>query len=256
MAYHESDYDDVLGARDQTFYVVEKRSYDAICYEQNFYKQYASLDLKFILTDDNQYVANQPKVIIEADNKYDESDPTRIKIVIPAGEQYKLPVDREIFVVMTAHWTNKDFENVIDSSKLTFQNLVNKIHFKDTQRGLNSYLNVFQNPIQGAQPLILNASDSFVSNVAFYEAQRNLTFNWTCPELFANYCQEASPIITIPWLDVYAMGKNMTFEKDYKFSVKIDWNAEGKVVETQTLSKEILWRNVYMPEYYVHMQTV
>jgi hypothetical protein len=53
MAYHEIDYNDVLGAKDQTFYVVEKRSYDAICYEQNFYKQYASLDIKFILTDDN-----------------------------------------------------------------------------------------------------------------------------------------------------------------------------------------------------------
>lgn len=144
-------------------------------------------------------------MIIEPENKYDADDLTRIRITIPAGEQHKLPSDREIYIVMTAHWTNKEYKDVIDSSKLTFQNLVNKIHFKDTQRGLNSYLNVFQNPIQGAQPLILNASDSFVSNVAFYEAQRNLTYIWSCPALFANYCTGASPIVTIPWLEVYAM---------------------------------------------------
>lgn len=48
---------------------------------------------------------------------------------------------------MTAHWTNEEFESVIESDKLTFQNLVYKMSFKSDEKKLRTYLDVFQNPV-------------------------------------------------------------------------------------------------------------
>lgn len=65
MAYKEEEIKDSLGSKDYKFYIVEKRASHNICYEQNFYKKFASLDAQFILTDDNQYIDNNPQVLIK-----------------------------------------------------------------------------------------------------------------------------------------------------------------------------------------------
>jgi hypothetical protein len=129
MARGSQLFDEAPGNKVQKFYVVEKRSYDPICDAQNFYKEYSSLGVKFVLTDDNKYVATAPQVVIKQDEKNYETDPVRLEITIPVNEQFKLPTDRDIFIVMTAHWTNEQFESVIDADQLVFQHLVNKIRF-------------------------------------------------------------------------------------------------------------------------------
>jgi hypothetical protein len=53
--------------------------------------------------------------VIKQDEKNYETDPVRLEITIPVKEQFKLPTDRDIFLYMSAHWTNEQYETVIDS---------------------------------------------------------------------------------------------------------------------------------------------
>lgn len=47
-------------------------------------------------------------------------------------------------------------------------------------------------------------------------------------------------------MDVYN-NPNMTFGKEYTFTVLIDWMSEGKVVNYKELSKEVTWNVITMP---------
>jgi len=108
-------------------------------------------------------------------------------------------------------------------------------------------LKVNENLIEAAQPLILNASNSFISNAPFIESQRNLTFTWKCPDIFTDVCANfTSPILEMSWMDVYN-NPNMTFGKEYTFTVLIDWMSEGKVVNYKELTKEVTWNVITMP---------
>jgi hypothetical protein len=97
-------------------------------------------------------------------------------------------------------------------------------------------LKVEENLIEASQPLKFNASDSFISNAPFPESQRNLTFSWNCPDIFTDVCANfTSPILEMSWMDVYN-NPNMTFGKDYSFTVLIDWMSEGKLVKRAELT--------------------
>lgn len=135
-----------------------------------------------------------------------------------------MPSERDIYIIMTAHWTNEKYRNEIDASALTFQNLVQKIRFSSDEQILVPYLIINENPIPGASPLVLNSSGSFVSNVPFEEARLNLTYTWNCSKIFDKFCKNhTSPIINVPWLEFYNL-PNMTWEEYHTFEVTIDWN--------------------------------
>jgi hypothetical protein len=152
-----------------------------------------------------------------------------MEVTIPRKVQFSFPSDRDIFIVMDVHWTNDEYSSVIDSNKTVFQNIVNKVRFQSTDKKLIPQFTVSESNVQPAIPLTLNASNSFVSNVRYEESRRNLTYTWYCPEITAKHCESKTPLITIPWLDVYN-APNMTFEKDYVFTVNISWISEDKIV--------------------------
>lgn len=237
MAYKKTLIKDAPGKADQKFYIQEVRSTDPGCKNFDFYSKFDSFDTEFVLSGDNKFIVNYPNMNITEVQK--DGEPLRFECVIPRAEQFKLPSNRYIYIIFTVHWTNANFIDVIDAKSLVFQNIVNEIHFEATDKVLVSQLIVNQNNIEGAMPLVLNASSSFVSNVQFYEARRNLTFEWTCPELFVTFCQAvSSPVIQIPWLDVNNI-VNMTFDTPFEFSVNISWISDDKLVDNKILTKTI-----------------
>lgn len=180
----------------------------------------------------------------------------RIKVTIPKGEQFKLPSERDIFIIMTAHWTNEKYLDEIDATALTFQNLLQKVRFSSDEQILVPYLNIDENPVAGASPLVLNAADSFVSNVLFEEARLNLTYSWSCDKIFDKYCLNyTSPVINVPWLEIYNL-PNMTWEKYYTFEVTINWDMGNGTTVTKKVKKDVLWLNVTMPQFSVEMKAV
>jgi len=87
--------------------------------------------------------------------------------------------------------------------------------------------------------MLLNASNSFISNVPFQEARRNLTYTWTCNEIFAKFCvNSTSPILNIDWLEVYNL-PNMSYNEIFSFKVQIDWVDGGKIMGSATLQESI-----------------
>jgi len=73
---------------------------------------------RFILTDDNKKIENPPNIrqkIVSG-----PGEPVRIEVKIPKGQQFLLPTERDIYMVMNVHWTEKAFADVIDSDRFTF----------------------------------------------------------------------------------------------------------------------------------------
>jgi hypothetical protein len=63
---------------------------------------------------------------------------------------------------------------------------VNKVKFSSSGKKLIPDLQeLSNNPVGGGEAMTLNASNSFVSSVPFFEARRNLTYTWTCDAIFA-----------------------------------------------------------------------
>jgi len=70
------------------------------------------------LSGDNKFIVNSP--IMTITEVQDADKPLRFEVTMPRSEQFKLPSNRYIYVIFTAHWTNAAFEDVIDSKSLVF----------------------------------------------------------------------------------------------------------------------------------------
>jgi len=63
-----------------------------------------------------------------------------------------------------------------------------------------------------------------------------------------------SPVINVNWLVIHAL-PNMTYEKPYNFTVVIRWLDDGKLMQTEQVTRSISWYNVSYPLFEVELLT-
>ena len=97
--------------------------------------------------------------------------------------------------------------------------------------------------------MILDASESRITNVPSKEANRDLTFQWKCPRQFKNFCMTKDDKIKLSWNDVKRMGVN--FEYPYRFDLIITWAKSNGMVDARRLSTTITWYNAAKPDFNV-----
>jgi len=107
------------------------------CKDRHKYYLFRNFDVQFILQDDNKRVENEPAVRFKKLSK--DGDPERFRVTIPRGEQFKLPSNREIQMVINAKWIYPEFDDVIDTDSQTFQTLVNTLKFSQAGKDLIPY---------------------------------------------------------------------------------------------------------------------
>ena len=75
------------------------------------------------------------------------------------------------------------------SEKLTFQNLLYTLKFEPLANQLEtSFVSNLEQVIQG-EVLILDASNSIITNMPAAQQQKELAFMWSCDEIFIELCQ-------------------------------------------------------------------
>lgn len=90
---------------------------------------------------------------------------------------------------MKVNFANSEFNDVTLTQHLTFQNLLYTIKFEPQENALKANLVASSNQIIKDETLILDASNSFISNMQQSVQERSLGFQWTCPEPFADFCR-------------------------------------------------------------------
>jgi len=91
------------------------------------------MDFEFILPNSVEYIAVTPKVDTVVAKKPDD---IIINVTIPKQEQYKLPINQEIKIFMTARWTSSDSALDVDVGKLVFQNVIYTFKFEPGEKDL------------------------------------------------------------------------------------------------------------------------
>lgn len=103
------------GTHDITFQLQLKRNSNLDCAQFDFFNAFSGLSFDFIMTDTDEYIKNIPKMdVVTYDEKtldvYQFGDPAPesmlINVTIPMSEQEKLPVFKDIMIMMSVHWTN------------------------------------------------------------------------------------------------------------------------------------------------------
>jgi len=116
-----------------TFVLVLKKHPTLDCSNFNFYDQFVRMDFEFILPNSVEYIAVTPKVDTVVAKKPDD---IIINVTIPKQEQYKLPINQEIKIFMTARWTSSDSALDVDVGKLVFQNVIYTFKFEPGEKDL------------------------------------------------------------------------------------------------------------------------
>lgn len=109
-----------------------------------------------------------------------------IYVVIPAAEQYKIPVWKDVQIMMSFDWTSSKFE--LDESKKVFQNAVYTLRFNPLNRYLKPVLEQNLNYVQKGQTLILNTNKTTVNDLYSSQITSMLTYQYICPEELGPLC--------------------------------------------------------------------
>ena len=159
-----------------------------------------------------------------------------------------MPVFTDIMILMTIHWTSSQYADVELTQDITFQNLMYTIKFEPSSNVLFPELVPSQTKIIRDEILILDASNSYISNMPLIQQQRSLAFIWECPSILEWYCQSITgDQLAIPFNAVEAA--NIEFEDPYEFKVTVIWAKPDGEDEKATLSVFITWYDLLMPEF-------
>lgn len=116
-----------------SFNLVLKKHPKLDCSNFNFYDQFVRIDFDFILPNSDQFIEVIPKVDTIVAKKSDE---IIINVTVPKSEQYKLPIEQEIKLFMTARWISSDSTLDVDVESLTFQNIIYTLKFEPGEKQL------------------------------------------------------------------------------------------------------------------------
>lgn len=90
---------------------------------------------------------------------------------------------------MTVHFSNSQYDDISLTKQITFQNLLYTIKFEPQENSLQANLLASSNQVIRDETLILDASNSFISNMPQSVQRRSLGFRWNCPESFIEFCR-------------------------------------------------------------------
>jgi hypothetical protein len=209
----KNTYEELLvspGTTDIQFTLRKKSDPNLDCENFNFFNKVDRIDFDFLLTNTVEYIV-VPPVVEYVDNG------NSIEVTIPAMEQTKLPVFRDIVIVLTIRFTTTNYSSStgeerseVSSNELVFQNVLYTIKFEPRDNSLVANLIASSNEVIRGETLILDASSSYISNMPANMRTRGLSFEWQCPEVFKDYClgQNASQL-QIPFSVVRGIELNL-----------------------------------------------
>lgn len=88
-----------------------------------------------------------------------------VDVTLPMKEQEKLPVFQDIKILVTARWTSSKYSAPSLTEDIVFQNLLYTVKFEPIANVLFADLVPSQTQIIREETLILDASDSYISNM-------------------------------------------------------------------------------------------
>ena len=144
------------------------------------------------MTDTVDYISYTPEMLVysfdprtEREVRFGQVTPDRmfVDIVLPMGEQEKMPVFQDITIMMTIHWTSSQYADIELTKDITFQNLLYTIKFEPSSNVLFPDLVPSLTNVVRGEDLVLDASNSYISNMALVQQRRSLAFDWTCPDI-------------------------------------------------------------------------
>ena len=98
------------------------------------------------------------------------------------------------------------------------------------------------------ETLILDASNSYISNMPVTQQRRSLAYTWKCPDILEPFCKtRAGSQIAIPFDQVDRT--DIIYERPYEFEVTVIWAKPDGVDEKETLSVSVTWYNLVMPDF-------
>lgn len=151
-------------------------------------------------------------------------------------------------MLLTVHWSSSNYGNSYLTQDIVFQNLLYTIKFEPIANVLFADLVASQSEVIREETLILDASNSKVSNLPEVQQKRSLAFQWECPDILNAYCQTiAGSQLAIPFSQVRQA--NIEFEKEYEFSVTVIWAKPDGADERSTLSVTAKWYDLVMPNF-------
>jgi len=73
---------------------------------------------------------------------------------------------------------------------MLFQNILYMFKFEPIANVLFADLVASQEAVIRGETLILDASNSYISNMPIMMQRRSLAYDWNCPETFEEYCEK------------------------------------------------------------------
>ena len=109
------------------------------------------------------------------------------------------------------------------SKRLTFQNLMYTVKFEPVSNILEANLVSNVNQVIRGETLILDASNSFITNMPINLQEKVLGFEWICPQIFTDVCNAKSGNqISIDFSEVSAIPE-IEYEQPFEFKVNVVW---------------------------------
>ena len=98
------------------------------------------------------------------------------------------------------------------------------------------------------ETLVLDASSSYITNMPESLQNKQLAYEWLCPEGMESICegQNAGQLL-ISWGQVISNG--VVYEVPYSFGIKVIWAKADGTLETETLTEQVVWWDLVMPDF-------
>ena len=181
------------GTADLEFQLELKRNTKLDCSQFDFFDTFVGLNFEFTMTDTAEYISYIPKMEVVAYNadsgavvELGDATPERmfVNVTMPMKEQARLPVFKDVMVMMSVHWTSSKSWDLELTQDLLFQNILYMFKFEPIANVLFAELVASQEAVTRDETLILDASSSYISNMPVLIQRRSLAYDWNCPKVF------------------------------------------------------------------------
>ena len=155
------------------------------CSAFDFFNAFSGLDFDFLMTDTADYISYIPQMDVKVRDGAsleeielgDVAPATMVvDITLRAEEQEKLPVFQDIMLLLTVHWSSSSYGTAYLTQDILFQNLLYTIKFEPIANVLFADLVASQTEVIRDETLILDASNSKISNMPEVQQKRSLAF--------------------------------------------------------------------------------
>ena len=140
------------------------------CKNFNFFDVIDDITFEYLFFDTTDYVAVPP------DTKFSVASDGTVTITIPAIEQQKLPVFRDISLLAAIKYRNSNFPGI--TNDFVFQNIIITIKFEPKDSKLVANMIASDSNVIRGETLILDASSSYISNMPSNMKTRGIAFEW------------------------------------------------------------------------------